>query len=106
MKLRFTPYSTVKLTTAFCAIPDPPTAETVAVYRPAAALLVAVSVNADVPAPGAASNAGAKLANTPAGNPLTASVTGVLHPPLRLTRALTFALAPRATATAPEDKLK
>jgi hypothetical protein len=100
------PYSTVKLTTALCVPADPPAADTVTAYRPALALVVAVTVNTSVPAPGATNEAGTAVADTPDGSPFTANATGASNPPLKLTRAVSFALAPGVTETALDDKLR
>ncbi len=54
----------------------------VTVAAPVAAVALAVSVRVDVPLPGAAIDAGAKLAVTPAGKPDAESETAELNPPL------------------------
>ena len=59
----------------------PPVAVTVTFTVPVVAVLPAVRVNADVPLPGAAKDAGLKLAVTPVGNPDAESETAELKPP-------------------------
>jgi hypothetical protein len=49
---------------------------------PVVAVLLAVNVSVELPAPGAAMEAGLKLALTPAGNPETDKETAELKPPL------------------------
>ena len=49
---------------------------------PAAAVLLAVNVRVELPLPGAAIEAGLKLAVTPEGNPDTDNETAELKPPV------------------------
>lgn len=67
---------------------------TAAAVLPARAVLAAVSFSTLVPVPGAAMPAGVKLAVTPAGTPVVASVTGALKPPLLVALRLTVAEPP------------
>jgi len=60
----------------------PPVAVTVTFTVPVVAVLLAVRVNVEVPLPGAAKDAGLKLAVTPAGNPDADNETAELKPPL------------------------
>ena len=60
----------------------PPVAVMVTVKEPVVAVALAVSVRVEVPLPGAAIDAGAKLAVTPAGKPDAESETAELKPPL------------------------
>ena len=62
----------------------PPVAVMVTVEEPVVAVALAVSVRVDVPLPGAAIDAGAKLAVTPAGKPDAESEIAELNPPLTL----------------------
>jgi hypothetical protein len=57
-------------------------AVTVTFTVPAAAVLLAVNVSVELPLPGAASEAGLKLAVTPEGNPDTENETAELKPPV------------------------
>jgi len=60
----------------------PPAAVTVTFTVPVVAVLLAVRVNVEVPLPGAANEAGLKLAVTPAGSPDADNETAELKPPL------------------------
>jgi hypothetical protein len=60
----------------------PPVALTVTFTVPAVAVLLAVNVRVELPLPGAAMEAGLKLAVTPAGNPEVDRETAALKPPL------------------------
>ena len=60
----------------------PPVAVTVTFTVPVVAVLLAVRVNVDVPLPGAAKDAGLKLAVTPVGSPDADNETAELKPPL------------------------
>ncbi len=60
----------------------PPVAVMVTVEDPVVAVALAVSVRVDVPLPGAAIDAGAKLAVTPAGKPDAENEIAELKPPL------------------------
>lgn len=57
-------------------------AVTVTFTAPVVAVLLAVRVRVELPLPGAAMEAGLKLAVTPAGNPEADSATAELKPPL------------------------
>jgi hypothetical protein len=72
---------TVKLIVAVCVTPAP-VAVTVTVAVPVAAVLLAVRVSVELPLPGAAIEAGLKLAVTPAGKPEADKETAALNPPL------------------------
>jgi len=54
----------------------------VTLTAPVVAVLLAVKVRVELPLPGAAMEAGAKLAVTPAGNPEADNETAELKPPL------------------------
>jgi len=71
----------VRATIVVCVTP-PPVAVTVTFVVPAVAVLLAVNVRVELPLPGAASEAGLKLAVTPEGNPETDNETAELKPPL------------------------
>src|SRR5215471_14403978 len=60
----------------------PPVAVTVTFVVPVVAVLLAENVSVELPLPGAAIEAGLKLAVTPAGNPEADSVSEELKPPL------------------------
>ena len=63
-------------------VTPPPVAVTVTVAAPVAAVVLAERVSVELPPPGAAIEAGLKLAVTPAGNPEAESDTAELKPPL------------------------
>ena len=71
----------VKATVVVCVTP-PPVAVTVTLEVPVVAVLLAVNVSVELPLPGAAMEAGLKLAVTPAGRPDAESDTAALKPPL------------------------
>src|SRR5581483_408126 len=71
----------VKATVVVCVTP-PPLAVTVTFDVPTAAVLLAVNVSVELPPPGAAIEAGLKLAVTPAGKPEAERATAELKPPL------------------------
>jgi hypothetical protein len=58
-----------------------------------------VSVNVEVPDPGAAIDTGLKLAVTPLGSPLADSATALLNPPARVDVMVLVVLLPGAAAT-------
>jgi 2-keto-3-deoxy-6-phosphogluconate aldolase len=62
----------------------PPVAETVTFALPVVAVLLAERVRVELPLPGAAIDAGLKLAVTPAGNPEADRETAALKPPLNV----------------------
>src|ERR1700704_5375274 len=70
---------TVKDTLVLWATP-PPLAVTVTLEVPVIAVLPTLKVNVELPPPGAAINAGLKLAVTPVGNPDAESDTAELNP--------------------------
>lgn len=63
-------------------VTPPPVAVTVAFTVPAVAVLLALNVSVELPLPGAAIDAGLKLAVTPEGNPDTDNETAELKPPV------------------------
>lgn len=71
----------VTATVVLCVTP-PPEAFTVALKVPAAAAVVVENVSVELPLPGAAREAGLKLAVTPDGSPVTESETAELKPPV------------------------
>ena len=75
----------------------PPVAVTVTVAVPVVAVLLAENVNVELPLPGAAIEAGVKLAVTPAGNPDTDSETAELKPPLTVVETVVLPDPPCAT---------
>ncbi len=72
---------TVSAMVVVCVTP-PPVAVMVTLEVPVVAVLLAVSVRVELPFPGAAMDAGLKLAVTPEGNPEAESDTAALKPPL------------------------
>lgn len=72
---------TVKETLAVC-VTLPPVAVTVMVEVPVMAVLPTVNVSVELPLPGAARDAGLKLAVTPVGRPEVERETAELKPPL------------------------
>ena len=89
---------TVSVTVAVCVIP-PPVAVTVMGYVPAAVVEATASVSAEVPEPGAAMDAGLKVAVTPAGCPLAVKATAELKPPETVVVMVEEPLLPAATET-------
>jgi hypothetical protein len=63
-------------------VTPPPLAVTVTLDVPVIAVLPTVNVNVELPPPGAAIDAGLKLAVTPVGNPDAESDTAELNPPV------------------------
>lgn len=94
--------TTVKLTVAVEVNP-PPVAVTVIVEAPGAAVTPAVTVNTLEPDPGAGKVVGASAAVTPAGAPLTASVTAFENPPATVIVAVDVPLPPARTVNALTD---
>src|SRR6266481_1281362 len=72
---------------------------------PVVAVLLAVNVSVELPLPGAASEAGLKLAVTPVGNPDTVSETAALKPPLRVVEMLALPEVPCVTDRLAGDAL-
>ncbi len=72
---------TVRAIVVVCVIP-PPVAVTVTFAAPVVAVLLAENVRVELPFPGAAMDAGLKLAVTPVGKPEAESETAELKPPL------------------------
>jgi hypothetical protein len=87
---------TVRETLAVCVIP-PPVAVTVTLEVPTTAVLLAVKVRVELPLPGAAIDAGLKLAVTPDGKPEADSDTAELKPPLTDVAMLVVPVLPRVT---------
>src|SRR6478609_3216188 len=77
----------------------PPVAVTVTFTVPVAAVLLAVNVSVELPLPGAAMDAGLKLAVTPAGKPEAASDTAELKPPLTVVEMVLAPVVPWVTLT-------
>jgi hypothetical protein len=77
----------------------PLVADAVAEYVPALAVLVAASLSTLLPDPGADSLAGAKVPETPLGNPVIAKATAALKPPLTVTFRVTLLFDPSMTET-------
>ena len=72
---------TVSATVVVCVVP-PPVAVTVIFVVPVVAVLLAVNVSVELPLPGAAMEAGLKLAVTPDGKPEADNDMAELKPPL------------------------
>ena len=75
----------------------PPLAVTVALNVPVAAALLAVNVSVELPEPGAAIDAGLKLAVTPDGRPETDRATAELNPPETAVETVVVAELPWVT---------
>ena len=86
---------TVRLMAVVWVTP-PPVAVTVMVVTPVTAVLLAERVSVELPLPGAAIEAGLKLAVTPEGNPEADKETAELKPPLTL---VVIVLLPEAPST-------
>lgn len=83
----------VNATVVVCVTP-PPVAVTVTLVVPAVAVLLAVNVSVELPLPGAAIEAGLKLAVTPEGNPETDNDTAELKPPLTVVEIVVLPVLP------------
>jgi hypothetical protein len=94
---------TIVTTTLAVDVRPPPVAVTVRVAVPAIAAVPAAMVNTLEPDPGAAKPPDASVAVTPAGAPLTESVTALLNPPATTTFAADAALPPCPMVKAPAD---
>ncbi|SRR5579871_366362 len=81
VKLGVAVATTVSAIVVVCVTPLP-VAVTVTFVVPAAAVLLAENVSVELPLPGAATDAGLKLAVTPAGKPETDRETAELKPPV------------------------
>jgi hypothetical protein len=77
----------------------------VTVDDPVVAVALAVRVRVDVPLPGAAIEAGAKLAVTPAGKPEAESETAELKPPLTVVEIVELPDVPCTTERVVGDAL-
>ena len=75
----------------------PPVADIVTFEVPAVAVLLAVNVRLEFPLPGAAMDAGLKLAVTPAGRPEAERVTAELNPPEPEVEIVVLAVLPCVT---------
>src|SRR5215467_7481667 len=84
----------------------PPAAVTVTLVVPVAAVLVAEKVSVELPLPGAAIEAGLKLAVTPAGSPEAENDTAELKPPTTADEMVVVAEFPWATETLVGDALR
>jgi len=84
---------TVSVSVAVWVTP-PPVAVTVTVAVPAVAVLLAESVSVELPLPGAAIEAGLKLAVTPEGKPEAENDTAALKPPLTVVEMVLLPEAP------------
>ena len=102
MKLPVAFAVTVRLTVAVWVIP-PPVPVIVMVDVPATAVAATASVSVDVPEPGAAIDAGLKVAVTPVGNPLADNATAELNPPETAVVIVELPLLPCTTETAVGD---
>jgi hypothetical protein len=87
-----------------CETP-PPLALIVIVDVPAAAVLLAVNVNVELPEPGAAMDVGLNAAVTPEGRPLAESDTAELKPPETVVEIVLVPLLPAATERLVGDAL-
>ena len=86
----------VKDTVVVWVIP-PPLAVTVIFDVPMVAVVLAVNVSVELPLPGAAMEAGLKLAVTPVGIPEAESETAELKPPLTVVVMVVLPELPRVT---------
>ena len=89
---------TVSETVAVCVIP-PPVPVMVMVEVPATAVEATVSVSLDEPDPGAAMDAGLKLAVTPVGNPDADNAIAELNPPETAVVRVEVPVLPATTET-------
>lgn len=71
----------------------------VTVWLPVAALVVALKVTVELPAPGAAIEVGLNVAVTPEGNPLAERAIAELKPPATVVVIFDVPVLPRATVT-------
>ena len=78
-------------------------AVTVTFTAPVVAVLLAVRVSVELPLPGAAMEAGLKLAVTPAGNPEADSATAELKPPLTVVERVLVVELPWVTLNKPGE---
>jgi hypothetical protein len=76
------PEAAIVSATVVVCVTAPPVAVTVTFVVPTVAVLLAVNVSVELPPPGAAMEAGLKLAVTPAGRPEADSAIAELNPPL------------------------
>src|ERR1700704_2537903 len=83
----------------------PPVADRVTLAVPMVAVLLAVRVRVELPPPGAAMEAGLKLAVTPAGNPEAVNATAALNPPLTVVEIVLVPEAPCVTVNDVGDSL-
>jgi hypothetical protein len=84
----------------------PPLAVTVMFAVPVVAVLLAESVRVELPLPGAAIEAGLKLAVTPAGNPEADNATAELKPPLTVVEIVELPDVPCVTETLAGEALR
>src|SRR5260221_9168744 len=75
----------------------PPLAFTVTFTVPVVAVLLAENVSVELPLPGAAIELGLKVADTPAGKPVTDNETTALKPPLTVVEMVVLPELPWAT---------
>ena len=83
----------------------PPVAVTVTFAVPVVAVVVAENVSVELPLPGAAMDAGANAAVTPAGNPDADSETAELKPPVTVVEIVLVPELPCVTDTLVGDAL-
>ena len=83
----------------------PPVAVTVMVEVPVMAVLSTVNVSVELPLPGAAIDAGLKLAVTPVGKPEAESETAELKPPLTVVEIVVLPELPWMTERLAGDAL-
>jgi len=95
---------TVKETVLVCVTP-PPLAVTVIVEVPLVAVLPTVNVSVELPPPGAAMDAGLKLAVTPVGRPDAERETAELKPPLTVVEIVVLPELPWMTERLAGDAL-
>src|SRR5882724_9835083 len=96
---------TVKAIGALRLMP-PPVALTFTFNVPVVAVPLAENVSVELPLPGAAIEAGLKLAVTPLGKPVAVSVTAELNPPLTVVETVVLAALPWATDTLAGEALR
>jgi hypothetical protein len=94
----------VRAIVVVCVTP-PPVADRVMLAVPMVAALLAESVRVELPPPGAAMEAGLKLAVTPAGNPEADNATAELNPPLTVVEIVELPDVPCVTETVAGEAL-
>jgi hypothetical protein len=86
-------------------VTPPPVAVTVTLEVPVTAVLLTVNVSVELPPPGAAMDAGLKLAVTPVGSPEAVRATAELKPPLTVVEMVEVPVPPCATVRLGGDEV-